>query len=61
MKVSTIKFQWQSFRTMSRRKNMNKYTLDVPADENDKHSGVRNMMNTRFDIDCLAQYKPSYK
>ena len=61
MKVSTIKFQWQSFRTMSRRKNMNKYTLDVPADENDKYSCVRNMMNTLFDIDCLAQYEPSYK
>jgi hypothetical protein len=48
MKVSTIKFQWWSYRTMSRRKNMNKYTLDVPADENDKYSCVRNMMNTLF-------------
>lgn len=37
---------------------MNKYTLDVPADENDKHSGVRNMMNTLVDIDCSAQYEP---
>ena len=38
---------------------MNKYTLDVPADENDKYSGVRNMMNTLVDIDWLAQYEPS--
>lgn len=42
---------------MSRRKNMNKYTLDVPADENDKYSCVRNMINTLVDIDCLGHRK----
>jgi hypothetical protein len=34
---------------------MNKYTLDVPADENDKYSCVRNMMNTLFYIDKIRR------